>query len=83
MIAVLLALGMLVISVQAPDLATPDTAAMVADATDELPPVMLVDVPRVVPDQREAETVLPTPAIPAGHSPELSVFRPPRVAAFA
>ena len=80
--AILLALGMLVISTQATDLATPDTAAFV-DVADDVPPAILVEAPTVISDQPEAQVSSPTQAVPAGYWPESDLFRPPRVAAFA
>lgn len=78
--AILLAVGMLVISTQATDLATPDTAALV-DA-DELPPAALVEPLTVIPD-RPATQISPPPRIEStGRRPETELFRPPRVAAF-
>lgn len=84
LLAVLLSLGMLVISAQASDLATPgisDTAAIVDDA-DEAPPVILLETPTVVSDQPPAHSALPAPNAPVGHRPEIMIFRPPRAAAF-
>jgi hypothetical protein len=82
--AILLALGMLVISTQTPDLATSsmsDTPAMV-DAADELPPAEAVESPAIVSDPRPAQIALPVPRASAGRRPDLMIFRPPRAAAF-
>ena len=82
--AILLALGMIVISTQATDrgaLGSADTAAFVDDA-DELPPVVVVETLTVISDQPPAESVLPSHVAPLGRHPETELFRPPRVAAF-
>jgi hypothetical protein len=81
LLAVLLALGMLVISAQASDLATPDTAAIVDDA-DEVPVFNVIETPAVLSDQPPAQTMLPAPNAPVGHRPEIMIFRPPRAVAF-
>ena len=80
MFAILLALGMLVISTQAIDLATPDTAAFVDEADDV--PVVLVDAPTVISDQREAHVSPSPPPESAGRRFRSDLFRPPRVVAF-
>jgi hypothetical protein len=85
-IAVLLALGMLAISVQSTDVApATDASALIDDApvaADTLPPYEIVEPAVLAP--REASLVAPPPAplVPAGHRHELSVFRPPRASAF-
>lgn len=82
LIAVLLALGMLAISVQAPDLVATAETALVDDA-DELPPFGLTE-PAVMPAQRVVvRSAPPMISQPVRFQPELSIFRPPRVPAFA
>lgn len=81
LLALLISIGMIVISTQGPALdATPDTAALV-DTTDD-GPFDLVE-PVIMP---AGETQIAAPLTPASqprsYSHELSVFRPPR-AAFA
>jgi hypothetical protein len=82
LIVVLLALGMIAISVQAPDLVSTAETALVDDAND-LPPVHLVER-AVIPVERVVVCAVP-PMIsqPVRYQPELSIFRPPRVLAFA
>jgi len=82
LLAVLLALGMLVISTQASDLATPETAGFVDDA-DEAPAIAITEIPAVLTDPPPAHVALPTPDVLVGHRPEIMIFRPPRAAAFA
>ena len=81
LLAVLLAFGMLVISAQASDLATPDTAAIVDDA-DEVPPIAMIETSTVLSDPPPAHAALPAPDVLVGHRPEIMIFRPPRAAAF-
>jgi hypothetical protein len=82
--AILLALGMLVISTQASDLATtgPGDTAAIVDEADELPPIAVIESPAVVSDAPSALVALPAPDAPIGHRPEIMIFRPPRAAAF-
>jgi len=82
LIAVLLALGMLAISVQAPDLISTVESALVDDATD-VPPVELVEV-AVIPVERVVVRAAPPMILqPVRHQPELSIFRPPRALALS
>jgi hypothetical protein len=79
LLALLISIGMIVISTQGPALdATPDTAALV-DVTDDVPftPAESTLVAALPPPV----AVLPTPASqPRSHCHELCVFRPPRAA---
>ena len=79
LLALLISIGMIVISTQGPAVdATPDTPALV-DIHDD---VAYDRAPPVIVRQAEAHIVeLPTPATqPRSHCHELSVFRPPRAA---
>lgn len=82
LIAVLLALGMLAISVQAPDLVSTAETALVDDA-NELPPVDLVEPAVISVERIVVRAALPMISQPVRYQPELSIFRPPRVLAFA
>jgi hypothetical protein len=79
LLALLISIGMIVISTQGPALdATPDTAALV-DVTDDVP--FDRALPVIVPAAQAHVVDLPTPASqPRSHCHELSVFRPPRAA---
>lgn len=83
MFAILLALGMLVISTQPSDLATPDTAAFVDEAADQLPLAIVIEAPIALPDQPATEVSPPPPVASFGRRHESDLFRPPRVVAFA
>jgi hypothetical protein len=79
LLALLISIGMIVISTQGPAVdATPETAALV-DTTDD-PPFHRVE--QAILPAAEAHIVeSPTPASqPRSHCHELSVFRPPRAA---
>ena len=79
LLALLISIGMIVISTQGPAVdATPDTAALV-DTTDDVPFVRIEPV--IAPAIGAHIVDLPTPASqPRSHCHELSVFRPPRAA---
>jgi hypothetical protein len=81
MFAILLALGMLVISAQPTDLATPDTAAAIAD-TDELPPAIVIQAPTADFERRATEVSPPPHVASFGRRHDPDLFRPPRVVAF-
>ncbi|HSD85993.1 MAG TPA: hypothetical protein VLB44_00705 [Kofleriaceae bacterium] len=82
LIAVLLALGMLAISVQAPDLISTAESALVDDAND-VPPVDLVEVAMIPVERVVVRAAPPRIPQPVRHQPELSIFRPPRAFAIA
>ena len=79
LLALLISIGMIVISTQGPAIdATPDTAALV-DATDDVP--FDVVEPAIVSAIAAHSAWIPTPASqPRSHCHEVSVFRPPRAA---
>jgi hypothetical protein len=81
-IAVLLALGMVAISVQAPDLVSTAESALIDDAND-LPPVDLVEAAVIPVEQIVMRAAPPMISQPVRYQPELSIFRPPRALAFA
>lgn len=79
LLALLISIGMIVISTQGPAVdVTPDTAALV-DVTDDVP--FERAEPVIVPQAQAHIVEVPTPASqPRTHCHELSVFRPPRAA---
>lgn len=79
LIALLLTIGMVVISTQAPDLqTTPETAALIETSDDQ--PFDIVE-PATLPAPDARVALLPTVVSqPLSHCHEMSVFRPPRAA---